>query len=66
MTEQLPIPTLQPFAHGLSDEQVQAIHHATLKILSQTGVEMQDPQGRDLLLEAGHGNRIIASRYRRT
>ena len=53
MTEQLPIPTLQPFAHGLSDEQVQAIHHATLEILSQTGVEMQDPQGRELLLEAG-------------
>ncbi len=53
MTQQLPIPTLQPFTRGLSDEQVRAVHYATLEILSQTGVEMQDPQGRELLLEAG-------------
>ena len=53
MTEQLPIPTLQPTVRGLSDEQVRAIHYATLEILAQTGVEMRDPQGRDLLLEAG-------------
>ncbi|MEA3340521.1 MAG: trimethylamine methyltransferase family protein [Chloroflexota bacterium] len=53
MTQQLPIQTLQPFARGLSDEQVRAIHYATLEILSQTGVEMQDPQGRELLLQAG-------------
>ena len=53
MTQQLPIPTLQPFTRGLSDEQVRAIHYATLEILSQTGVDMQDPQGRELLLEAG-------------
>jgi len=53
MTQQLPIPTLQPFVRALSDEQVRAIHNATLEILSQTGVEMQDSQGRELLLEAG-------------
>jgi len=53
MTQQLPIPTLQPFVRALSDEQVRAIHNATLEILAQTGVEMQDPQGRELLLEAG-------------
>ena len=53
MTEQLPIPTYQPFSRGLSDEQVREIHYATLEILSQTGVEMQDPQGREILLEAG-------------
>jgi trimethylamine--corrinoid protein Co-methyltransferase len=53
MTQQLPIPTLQPIARGLSGEQVRAIHYATLEILAQTGVEMQDPQGRELLLEAG-------------
>jgi len=53
VTEQLPIPTLQPTVRGLSDEQVRAIHYATLEILAQTGVEMRDPQGRDLLLEAG-------------
>lgn len=53
MTEQLSIPTLQPFSRGLSDEQVREIHYATLEILSQTGVDMQDPQGREILLEAG-------------
>lgn len=53
MTQQLPIPTLQPVTRGLSDEQVRAVHYATLEILSQTGVEMQDPQGRELLLKAG-------------
>lgn len=53
MTDQLPIPTLQPFSRGLSDDQVREIHYATLEILSGTGVDMQDPQGRDILLEAG-------------
>ncbi|MGD2165652.1 MAG: trimethylamine methyltransferase family protein [Anaerolineae bacterium] len=53
MTDQLPIPTLQPFSRGLSDEQVREVHYATLEILSGTGVEMQDPQGREILLEAG-------------
>ncbi len=53
MTEQLPIPTLQPFARGMSDEQVREVHYATLEILSQTGVDMQDPEGREILLEAG-------------
>lgn len=53
MTQQLPIQTLQPTLSFLSDQQVHAIHNATLEILSQTGVEMQDPQGRELLLEAG-------------
>jgi trimethylamine--corrinoid protein Co-methyltransferase len=53
MPEQLPVSTLQPMVKMLSDEQVRAIHYATLEILSQTGVEMQDPQGRELLLEAG-------------
>ncbi len=53
MTHQLPIPTLQPFVHALSDEQVRAIHYGTLEILAQTGVEMQDSRGRELLLGAG-------------
>jgi len=53
VTDQLPIPTLQPFSRGLSDDQVREIHYATLEILSGTGVDMQDPQGRDILLEAG-------------
>lgn len=53
MTQQLSIPTLQPSIRVLSDGQIQAIHHATLEILEKTGVDMQDPQGRELLLEAG-------------
>lgn len=53
MTEQLPIPTLQPFSRGLSAAQVREIHYATLEILSHTGVDMRDPQGREILLEAG-------------
>jgi trimethylamine--corrinoid protein Co-methyltransferase len=53
MTQQLPIQRLQPVIRVLSDEGVRALHNATLEILEKIGVEMQDPQGRDLLLEAG-------------
>lgn len=53
MTQQLPISTLRPKVQMLSDEQIREIHYATLEILSQTGVDMQDPQGKELLLEAG-------------
>jgi len=53
MKPQISIPTLKPMLHMVSDEQVREIHYATLQILSQTGVVMQDPQGRELLLEAG-------------
>ena len=53
MKPQISIPTLKPMLRMVSDEQVREIHYATLQILSQTGVVMQDPQGRELLLEAG-------------
>jgi trimethylamine---corrinoid protein Co-methyltransferase len=53
MTQQLPIPTQQPFVRMVSDQQVRELHYATLEILRHTGVKMQDPQGRQLLLEAG-------------
>jgi trimethylamine--corrinoid protein Co-methyltransferase len=53
MTQQLSIPTLQPSVRMISEEQVRELHYATLEILSQTGVRMQDLQGRELLLEAG-------------
>jgi len=53
MTEQIPIPTLKPMVRMISDEQVRELHYATLEILSQTGVKMGDPQGRELLLAAG-------------
>jgi trimethylamine--corrinoid protein Co-methyltransferase len=53
MTQQLPIPTLQPSVQMVSEQQVREIHYATLEILSHTGVKMQDSQGRELLLDAG-------------
>jgi trimethylamine--corrinoid protein Co-methyltransferase len=37
----------------LSDEQIQAIHHTSLDILSQTGIVMKNESARELLLDAG-------------
>lgn len=53
MTEQLPIPTLQPAFRVLSDAQIKAVHFAALEILEKTGMQVPDPQGRALLLDAG-------------
>lgn len=53
MKPQIPLETLRPSIKALSDEGIRTLHQATLEILEKTGVEMQDPQGRDLLLEAG-------------
>ena len=53
MNFQPEIPTLKPMFKMVSDEQIREIHNASLHILSNIGVEMQDPQGRELLLEAG-------------
>jgi trimethylamine--corrinoid protein Co-methyltransferase len=53
VTQQPEISTMIPFLRVLSDEQVRDIHYATLEILEQIGVDMQDKQGRELLLEAG-------------
>ncbi|MCJ7661377.1 MAG: trimethylamine methyltransferase family protein [Anaerolineales bacterium] len=53
MTQRFNVQPLQPHISVLSEEGVKAIHKATLEILEETGVEMQDPQGRELLLEAG-------------
>jgi trimethylamine--corrinoid protein Co-methyltransferase len=53
MKPQVPLETLRPTIRVLSDEGIRALHYATLEILEKTGVEMQDAQGRDLLLEAG-------------
>lgn len=53
MKQQIPIPTLRPIVRMISDEQVRELHYASLSILRETGVKMQDPQGRQLLLEAG-------------
>jgi len=53
MTEQLPIETLHPTIRMLSDEQIQAIHHTSLDILSRTGIVMKNETARELLLDAG-------------
>ncbi len=53
MTRQIPVSTLHPTMRMLSDEQVQAIHHTSLDILSQTGIVMKNQDARQLLLDAG-------------
>ena len=53
MTQQIPVSTKRPTIDMLSDEQVRELHYATLDILRETGVKMEDAQGRELLLEAG-------------
>jgi len=53
VTEQIPIATLHPTIRMLSDEQVQAIHHTSLDILSRTGIVMKNETARKLLLDAG-------------
>ena len=61
MTTQIPIETLRPSMRMLSDEQVLAIHNASLDILAQTGIVMKNEAARDLLLAAGawqSGDRI--------
>jgi trimethylamine--corrinoid protein Co-methyltransferase len=53
MTKQIPIETHHPTIRMLSDEQLQAIHHTSLDILSQTGIVMKNETARELLLEGG-------------
>lgn len=53
MTDQLPIEPLHPQIRMLSDEQIQAIHHASLDVLSRTGIVMRNEGARGLLLDAG-------------
>jgi trimethylamine--corrinoid protein Co-methyltransferase len=45
--------THHPRIAGLSPDQVQSIHHAALRILSEIGIAMKSDRGRELLLEAG-------------
>jgi len=53
VTEQHAIPTLRPIIRMLSDEQIQAIHAASLDILAGTGIDMKHDGARALLLAAG-------------
>ncbi len=46
----------------LTDEEVEAIHQATLRILGEIGVVLTQPQAREVLTGAGatvHGNRVL-------
>jgi len=66
MTQQIPIATLRPTMRMLSDEQIKAIHHSSLDILSRTGIVMKHEIGRELLLDAGAdqvGDRIRISEH---
>jgi trimethylamine--corrinoid protein Co-methyltransferase len=61
MTAQIPFETLHPSVRMLSDEQILAVHNASLDILARTGIVMKNEAARDLLLEAGawqSGDRI--------
>ncbi|MBN1658731.1 MAG: trimethylamine methyltransferase family protein [Anaerolineae bacterium] len=53
MTKQIPVETVHPMIHVLSDEQLLAIHSASLEILSHTGIVMKHDGARELLLDAG-------------
>jgi len=53
VTKQIPIATLHPIIRMLSDEQIQAIHHTSLDVLSRTGIVMKNESARQLLLDAG-------------
>jgi trimethylamine--corrinoid protein Co-methyltransferase len=53
MTQQIPIETLYPTIRVLSDDQIRAIHNASLDILSRTGIVIKNEKGRALLLDAG-------------
>lgn len=53
MKQPIRIETVRPSMRVLSPEGVREIHYASLQILEKTGLEVQDPQGRALLLEAG-------------
>jgi trimethylamine--corrinoid protein Co-methyltransferase len=53
VNQQIPVPTQQPGIQMISAEQVRDLHYATIEILSSIGVKMEDPQGKELLLEAG-------------
>jgi trimethylamine--corrinoid protein Co-methyltransferase len=52
----------EPFSLSfLSPEDIEAIHHATLRILHQVGVRMSHPEGREILYGAGaegNGDRL--------
>jgi trimethylamine---corrinoid protein Co-methyltransferase len=53
VTKQIPVETIHPTIRVLSDEQLLAIHNASLEILSHTGIVMKHDGAREMLLDAG-------------
>ena len=51
--KQIEVPTLKPMLRMLSDDQIKSIHLASLEILDQHGVNVQDEEARRLLIEGG-------------
>jgi trimethylamine--corrinoid protein Co-methyltransferase len=64
VTDQIPIETLRPRLRMLSDEQIASIHHASLDILSRTGIVVKNVRARNLLLEAGARNSAAQDRIK--
>jgi trimethylamine:corrinoid methyltransferase-like protein len=63
VTQQIPIEALRPTIRMLSDQQILAIHHNSLDILSRTGIVMKNESacaGRSSTL--GPGSRTGGSR----
>ena len=48
-----PLSLSYPHFHFLTDEQCQAVHLSALKVLERTGVQVLDPQAKQLMLDAG-------------
>ena len=53
MLRRSPIESFHPKLQALSEEQLLAVHHTSLDILSQTGIVMKNEAAHELLLEAG-------------
>jgi trimethylamine--corrinoid protein Co-methyltransferase len=51
--DRIPIETHHPRIRMLGDEQIHAIHHASLDILSGIGIEVRNEKARQILLDAG-------------
>ncbi len=51
--KQLPVETLRPSMRIISDEQVQAIHHAAMEIMTSYGMHVQDEEAVQIFRDAG-------------
>ena len=51
--EQITVETYHPTMRTLSDDQIHEIHQASLTILEQTGIDLEDPEALDLVTSHG-------------